>query len=203
MKPGLLDILACPICKYYPLKLYIFKWETPEGTFKHVSNIISSSNFENLIEFIDNSNQEPFIKIENDLISDELIREPSSEENYLKNLNEKKETFISIVDVTSSKSKEILNLIQTDYFNRLKSAKKINNLLFELNTMNWFAFGIEIENGLIHCEKCKRWYPIDETIPQMLPDELRGEKKEIQFLEKWKTNIPNNILKEGVPFHLK
>ena len=203
MKPGLLDILACPICKYYPLKLYIFKWETSEGTFKHVSNIISSLNLQNLIEFITKLNEEPFIKIQNDLISDELIREPCSEENYLKNLNEKKETFISIADASNSISKDVLNSIQTDYFNRLESAKKISNLLFELNIINWFAFGIEIENGLINCEKCKRWYPIVETIPQMLPDELRGEKKEIKFLEKWKTNIPDNILKEGKPFNLK
>ena len=61
MKPGLLDILACPICKFYPLKLHIFKWETPEGTFKHVSNIISSSNFDNLIDFIKNNHDKPFL----------------------------------------------------------------------------------------------------------------------------------------------
>ena len=203
MKPGLLDILACPICKYYPLKLYIFKWETPEGTFKHVSNIISSSNYENLIEFIKNLNKEPYIKIEKELISDELIREPSSQEVYLNNLYRKKETFTSIIDRSESPSGEILKLIQTKFFDKLKSEKSIDNALLELNILNWFSFGIEIENGIISCDKCKRWYPIEETIPQMLPDELRNEKKEIYFLEKWNINIPKNILNEGKPFNIK
>ena len=203
MKPGLLDILACPICKHYPLKIHIFKWETPEGTFKHVSNIISSSNYDKFVEFITSNNQEPYIKTENQLIYDELIREPSLEETYLKILNEKKETFISINDASDYKSKDILNLIKTDFFNKFKSEKKVNNILLELSITNWFAFGIEIQNGIIFCEKCKRWYPIDETIPQMLPDELRNEKKEIKFLEKWKNKIPDNILKKGIPFNLK
>ncbi|KKM25652.1 hypothetical protein LCGC14_1592820, partial [marine sediment metagenome] len=39
--------------------------------------------------------------------------------------------------------------------------------------------------------KCKRWYPIIETIPQMLPDNYRDEIKEINFL---KTN--KNLLNE-------
>ena len=36
MKPLLLDILACPICKYYPLKLDILKWETSEKIFTKI-----------------------------------------------------------------------------------------------------------------------------------------------------------------------
>ncbi|NHI92298.1 MAG: hypothetical protein EAX96_07320 [Candidatus Lokiarchaeota archaeon] len=203
MKPGLLDILACPICKYYPLKLYIFKWETSEGTFKHLINIISSSNYDKLVEFIKNMNQELYVKLENEVISDEIIREPNSKQDYLKELCEKKETIDSITDLSDTESKEILKLIQNNYFEKFKVEIDVNKILMELNSFNWLLFGTEIENGIIFCEKCKRWYPIDETIPQMLPDELRAKKKEKIFLQKWKTHIPDTILKEGVPFNLK
>jgi hypothetical protein len=36
----------------------------------------------------------------------------------------------------------------------------------------------------------------------MLPDELREKEKEIQFLQKWKNYIPEEILKNSNPWHL-
>ncbi|MBS7614758.1 Trm112 family protein [Candidatus Bathyarchaeota archaeon] len=61
----------------------------------------------------------------------------------------------------------------------------------------------EIVEGMIVCPKCSRWYPIREEIPEMLPDELREEKDEKPFLQKWKEKIPIKILNEGKPFNLK
>ena len=55
----------------------------------------------------------------------------------------------------------------------------------------------------MECEKCNRWYPIDETIPQMLPDDLRKEGTERKFLSAWKKLIPENVLKQGIPFKLE
>ena len=66
-----------------------------------------------------------------------------------------------------------------------------------------FAEKEEIVDGLIVCPKCSRWYPIREEIPEMLPDELRDEKDELPFLEKWKSKVPETILTDGKPFHLK
>jgi len=60
----------------------------------------------------------------------------------------------------------------------------------------------EIVEGLIVCPKCLRWYPIRDEIPEMLPDELREEKDELQFLQKWRDKIPEKILYEGKPFNL-
>ena len=60
----------------------------------------------------------------------------------------------------------------------------------------------EITDGIIICERCNRWYPIIEEIPVMLPDELRKEKEDKEFLEKWKEKVPENILKNGIPYHL-
>ncbi|MCQ5340513.1 MAG: Trm112 family protein [Candidatus Methanomethylicota archaeon] len=60
----------------------------------------------------------------------------------------------------------------------------------------------EIEEGLLICNKCNRWYPIMESIPHMLPDDLRDKEEDLSFLRKWKEKIPENILREGKPFNL-
>jgi len=60
----------------------------------------------------------------------------------------------------------------------------------------------EIVSGIIICSKCNRWYPIIDEIPHMLPDDLREEKEDVAFLQKWKEKIPQNTLAEGRPFKL-
>ena len=60
----------------------------------------------------------------------------------------------------------------------------------------------EIDEGILLCSKCGRWYPILESIPHMLPDDLRNEKEDTDFLVKWKKSIPEAVLKEGKPFKM-
>ena len=59
-----------------------------------------------------------------------------------------------------------------------------------------------IIEGIIYCNKCKRYYPIIEEIPIMLPDKLRNEKLEIKFLNKWKNKLSENILYHSNPFKI-
>jgi len=59
----------------------------------------------------------------------------------------------------------------------------------------------EIQEGLITCPKCQRWYPIISEIPHMLPDELRKPKEDLDFIKKWKDEIPEKTRKEGKPFN--
>ncbi|MCP8316993.1 MAG: Trm112 family protein [archaeon] len=61
---------------------------------------------------------------------------------------------------------------------------------------------ISIIEGIIICKNCDRWYPIIEEIPHMLPDELRNEKEDRNFLIKNKERIPKEILSKGKPFNL-
>jgi uncharacterized protein YbaR (Trm112 family) len=68
--------------------------------------------------------------------------------------------------------------------------------------LNVFEEKDEIVSGLLECSKCARWYPIIDEIPHMLPDDLREEKEDLAFLQKWKEKIPPRILKEGRPFRL-
>ncbi len=64
----------------------------------------------------------------------------------------------------------------------------------------------EIDEALIVCPKCGRWYPVIEGIACMLPDHLRMSGKqrveETKFLQRWKDKLDSSILNEGKPFGL-
>lgn len=59
----------------------------------------------------------------------------------------------------------------------------------------------EIVEGIMTCTNCKRWYPIIDEIPHMLPDELRDGKDDVPFMQKWNKRFPEKVLKEGKPFN--
>jgi uncharacterized protein len=61
----------------------------------------------------------------------------------------------------------------------------------------------EIVEGLLVCSKCARWYPIMDEIPQLLPDDLREQRDELSWLNKWKENVPSHVLREGKPFNIQ
>jgi uncharacterized protein YbaR (Trm112 family) len=57
-----------------------------------------------------------------------------------------------------------------------------------------------VDEGLLLCKTCQRFYPIVEEIPIILPDELRDKKKDIEFLNKWKERIPVDLLTNLKPW---
>lgn len=59
-----------------------------------------------------------------------------------------------------------------------------------------------ISEGILFCSKCFRFFPIMDEIPIMLPDELRKRQSEIEFLFKWKDEIPDKVIKYANPWHL-
>jgi uncharacterized protein YbaR (Trm112 family) len=59
-----------------------------------------------------------------------------------------------------------------------------------------------VEEGILFCSKCNRYFPIIEEIPIMLPDDLRDKKLEMEFLNKNKKNLPEKIIDSGKPWHL-
>jgi len=60
---------------------------------------------------------------------------------------------------------------------------------------------IEISTGVLYCSSCRRWYPVIDTIPHMLPDDLREKEREseLAFLERYKQSLPEKIVYEGRP----
>ncbi len=127
MKYRLMDLLACPMCKHFPLRLYVF-----------------------------------------------------SEKNVERTIEDKKPLC------------ELYCAFKVSYIKELKEIPPCDECIKH-----------EIDSGLLYCESCKRWYPIIDEIPRMLPDKLRKEEEELNFLEQHKDKIPKEILNNGLPFRLK
>lgn len=228
MKPLLLDILACPICKFYPLKLYILKWETAETKFSSILEATHRKDIASLIKVTkirrgkDRIDDAVIIKKDGKvLLKDEMVRKESNIIDYFNEIAPKLENFKVIEDYSDDKYASCLRFIKTEVLKAIANArarikeKKIENIpletqnqiiseiISEIYLLNWFLQFAEIEEGTIFCEKCARWYPIMETIPQMLPDDLREEETEKSFLKKWKDKLPQQITEAGKPFNLK
>ena len=108
------------------------------------------------------------------------------------------------------KSTTILNNESLDGKNILENEMENNRKMKEGNTittnlsdskMNKDPFEI-VEEGLLLCRTCLRYYPITEEIPIILPDELRDKKKDLEFLKTWNELIPNDLLKNLKPWTL-
>jgi uncharacterized protein YbaR (Trm112 family)/SAM-dependent methyltransferase len=53
-----------------------------------------------------------------------------------------------------------------------------------------------IKEGLLNCSKCGHWFPLRDSIPELLPDHLRNWPGDLEFLENIKKKIPGDIFKE-------
>ncbi|MBY9009815.1 MAG: hypothetical protein KGD74_08120 [Candidatus Lokiarchaeota archaeon] len=207
MRPWLCDILACPIDKFFPLELIIFSFETDEKVFKEIlkaydNRDIISIKKENVIE-IEQRNEELLLK-------DEIVIEKSKIGIYLKAIISSVKEVDNMSDKSSYElSKRCIHIIQNDIKQKIKAFSNnlmnehIDTILPELYFLNKFKTDIEIETGLLFCSKCKRWFPIIETIPQMLPDEYRDEEADVLFLKTNKDLLENAFFKQNLkPYNL-
>ena len=53
-----------------------------------------------------------------------------------------------------------------------------------------------IQEGLLFCSSCKRFYPIVKGIPIMSPDEYREPKLEQFLLDKWKPSLKGKTVED-------
>jgi len=206
MKPWLLDILACPICKNYPLKLYIFSFETESDEINEVLTIYETRD----LQYIKNENVIEIIKQNGDVfIKDEIIIEKNTIDNYLKLILQSIDEFNNVIDKsgneTTKKSLElIINEIKNniEQFSKKPNADEIDTILPELYFVNKIKVGTEIESGLFLCEGdgCNRWYPIIETIPMLLPDDAREryKQKEMDFLKTNKNLLDDEFFRHDL-----
>jgi len=187
MKPWLFDILACPIDKYFPLKLYIFSFETKSEDLATLTNIFEKRELTSIqkeeIVVVSQENENYFIR-------DNIIIEKTDIKNYLDLIISSIKELDNIVDKSANRQiQKCLEMIQLIIkpkileFYKILDPTKLNSIIPELYFLNKIKLEIEIESGLIFCKNCKRWYPIIDTIPQMLPDEYRNEEEEISFLK--------------------
>jgi uncharacterized protein YbaR (Trm112 family) len=227
MRIWLLDILACPICKYYPLDLKILNWQTDQKVFSRIESAFKGRQIsvleENSILTLPNGKKDKCVKIIEDgqiQIEDEFSREKKPLLDYLRNLSEKVKSTQTISDVTESAATRLLEQIKSQALDKVgktlkqieatrskasidKEKSTLKDILPEIYLLNWYFFLTEVDQALISCKKCQRWYPVIETIPHMLPDDLRNSDEDIAFLKKWSTKISANVLNEGKPFNMK
>jgi uncharacterized protein YbaR (Trm112 family) len=207
MKPWLFDILACPIDKFFPLELYIFSFETTEDEFKKIiiayeERDINLIRDEKIIE-IQEENGEVYFK-------DAIVIEKSSLDEYLNSIISSIEEVKNIHDKSMfGLSKRCFSIIREDLKNRIVKftdtgeIKKIESIYPELYFLNKIKTETEIKTGLLFCVECKRWYPIIDTIPQMLPDEYRDETAEIEFLKTNKDLLDSTFFKQNLkPYNI-
>ena len=207
MKPWLFDILACPIDKFFPLKLYIFSYENKPEEFQSIINNYENRdlNFIKNEEIIDiyNENEDLFLK-------DNIVIEKTKLSTYLNLIISSINEFENIFDnTTNTLSKKCFKLMNSDVkLKIIEFSKKLNfnefeSIIPELYFINKIKLDIEIESGLLFCSNCKRWYPIIETIPQMLPDKYRNEKQETEFLKTIKNLLDEKFFKQDLkPFNI-
>ncbi len=215
MKPWLSDILACPIDKYYPLELLILKWETNISEIEEFLKIykIRDEKLINNEELIKFSETENHIKIR-----DSIALKSKKSVDYLNAINSSIQELNNINNLTKEPAiDKCIDLLKTSVKRKIESTinkiskeekkekkkKIINSILPELYLINNFKIDTEIEEGILFCSKCNRWYPIVETIPQMLPDKYRNENGDIAFLNKWKQILEqiNFFQRKLIPFN--
>jgi uncharacterized protein YbaR (Trm112 family) len=207
MKLWLFDILACPIDKNFPLKLYIFSYETSNDKIRSILEIPINSNIDKL-----KSENVVIISQENGKVSvqDDLILEKTPLPTYLNLIKSSLEELENVQDLSGiESSRMLLEKIRTDIYTKLKKSIKnlpennLDEILPELVMINKYKFETEIETGILYCPECKRWFPIIDTIPQMLPDEYRDEQAEIEFLKTNKNLLHKEFFQQDLkPFNI-
>lgn len=207
MKPWLFDILACPIDKHFPLNLYIFSFETETEEFTTFLKIYRNKELETIkndkIIKISYKNDELYLK-------DNVIIKKTPMKTYLELTISSIDEFDNIFDKTSNElSKNCFQIAKSQIKSKLSGfydkidPNLIEDILPELYFLNKLKIETEIESGLLYCNKCNRWYPIIDTIPQMLPDEYRNEEKEIEFLKNIKNLLDDEFFNQDLkPFNI-
>jgi len=178
-----LDILACPIDKNFPFKLYIFSFNTNPGEMERILSLYE----ERKIDFI---NDEKIIKSskrnEEFFLKDNIITELAPFKEYLKDVLSKIDLLENVINQSSNEiSYRCIEKITSDVKNIISEFSldfknsKIEEILPELFLLNKFLTNVKIETGVLFCQKCNRWFPIYEANPHLLPDIHRNTKEEI------------------------
>jgi len=186
VKPWLLNILACPMCKHHPLDTYFFKWETKEEDLKIIAeqtgvpSRLLTQNYRHLV---------------GQVLDKTILLEPVRR----------------VRDLTESTSAQLLLEEAVEALGRLvqQEGKTVEEILAnfgpEVDALYRYLNLVEVEEGLLSCSNCSRWYPIGSavaSIPEMLPDNLRERERDLDFLKKWQKQVPKEVSEKGKPFNI-
>ncbi len=111
-----------------------------------------------------------------------------------------KASFASVNTISNNEGQDSKNTLTSENENGIKmNDASTNPTSNSVSDMNEGTTEI-VEEGLLLCRSCLRFYPITEEIPIILPDELRDKKKDLEFLKTWNESIPNDLLKNLRPW---
>ncbi|WP_457557443.1 Trm112 family protein [Candidatus Harpocratesius sp.] len=198
MKLWLLEILACPIDKSYPLEFSILSWNNPESTHLKIKNLLQNYSSGNVL-FEDMKSPIHFEQSNSTgkwMIYDDLIIKPIPFDEYLQKLLEKIQELDVVHDLGFKEGEKLLNFIRSKIKSKLEDALRkikqkeeihliIKTILPDLEFLNLYKYHLEIEDAVIVCPKCNRWFPVFDAIPQLLPDTLRKSEEDDLFKKKW------------------
>lgn len=186
MKPWLLNILACPIDKHHPLEARFFSWETSQEEMRKIASEAGepSPHFRKSYGHLTK-------QLRDGTISPSAMR--------------------AIEDLTGSEDSAGLLAGAVEAVGRLEQAldkpeeELLRDFPEEIDRLYRFLNLVEVDGGLLVCPECGRWYPVGsavETIPELLPDDLRERDRDTAWLERWRTLVPASVLERGNPFNL-
>ncbi len=186
LKPWLLNILACPIDKHHPLEAYFYTWETEDVELEKINNDAGKSN-----PYFTKQYGHLAKQISDGTISLDSIKEvrDMTESTHTADLYLDVKKFIEKLEYEDDKSEA----------NLLAKYPEGMDILYRFLNL------VEVDQGLLLCPECGRWYPIGsavETIPELMPDDLREEDRDKEFLRKWEAKLPEKVKSEGRPFSL-
>lgn len=211
MKLWLLEILACPIDKAFPLELSVLKWQDEGKVDDKIKQLIEMYNKGQVLPAKTESPLHLEIKDDYKIyINDFLILKPTPLDEYLQELISKLAELDLVHDLSQWQGEIALKLCSEtikgnlqDALNKITEMNKTSpteedsekimeiyeKIILDLEFLNLFKYNLEIDEAVIKCPKCKRWFPVFETIPQMLPDEVRNSETDLKFKEKWKSKF--------------
>ena len=70
-----------------------------------------------------------------------------------------------------------------------------------LELVEFVSKGDTIQDGVLLCRQCGRYFPIVDQVPIMLPDSLRNRRDDLAFLDRWKSHLPESVLSAGKPWN--
>jgi len=186
MKPWLLNILACPIDKHHPLEAYFYRWETTLEEMDKISRESGKTSPHFKKQYGHLAKQ-----IEDGTISPPSLREIRDETEMTPALELLGET------------RKFLNRLA--YVEKPEAATLLKEFPEGVDVLYRYLNLVEVAEGLLRCPECSRWYPIGsavETIPELMPDELRERERDLEWLGKWKEKLPELVVSDGRPFTL-
>jgi uncharacterized protein YbaR (Trm112 family) len=168
------------------LEAYFYKWETSEAELEKINREAGKPN-----QYFSKQYKHLVKQISDGTISPSSIKAISDQ-------TESPDTLMLYADVKKFVNKLALEIDPSEEYLLSRYPEGVDVLYRYLNL-------IEVEEGLLRCPECSRWYPIGssvETIPELMPDNLRDEEKDVEWLMKWAEKIPELVRSEGKPFKL-